>query len=764
MQFGKLQSARQEGQEVRFVFEHGTGSVSVLNPFVFNVFSGLESEDRHSIAIEENPTEKTALTVTQADGCVTIATEAVVCKVYDNFYVDFLNADGTPVCCDWRGERQVLPVASPKMKELMAQEGHFPDDPNDRRTIEILKAVSPDDHFYGLGDKVGFMDRRGYGYETWNTDDPKPHTELYRALYKSIPFFLVRGARSVYGIFMDNHYHGYFDFARESQDYYWFGASGGNLDYYYIAGQSMPEIVTRYTALTGRTPLPQLWTLGHHQSRWSYMDENEVRGIAENYRKFHIPCDTIHLDIDYMDHYKVFTFSPDAFSEIGKLTANLRRDGFKIVSIIDPGVKAEKGYRIYDEGVQNGYFCKTPEGEVYENAVWPGLSAFPDFGRADVRVWWADNQKYLLEQGIRGTWNDMNEPASFNGPLPDDVVMTDEDRPSTHAAMHNVYGHNMDKATYEGLKKHDGRRPFVITRAAYAGTQKYSTVWTGDNTSLWAHLQTVIPQLTTLGLCGFGFGGTDLGGFGGDTTPELLVRWAQVAAFSPLMRNHSCMGSRYQEPWKFGEKTLSHYRKAVKLHYQLIPVFYDLFREGEKTGLAPLRPLVLHYETDARAQQIFDEALLGENILVSPVVTQGAVEKLVYLPAGEWYDFWTGERHVGPCSFVRSAPLDTVPMFVKSGTILPGWEEMEFIPDAPQKSLILTVFPGDGSYTHYQDNGADFAYRDGEYNQYEIAKTGEKLTVKLVKHGFAPTYETITVRCGGKAQTKPFAPELEFTL
>ncbi len=421
----------------------------------------------------------------------------------------------------------------------------------------------------------------------------------------------------------------------------------------------MTDEVTNYTYLTGTTPLPQFWTLGYHQSRWGYESADDIREVAAKYRELKIPCDTIHFDIDYMDGYRVFTWNEEDFGKPGDIIAEIEQEGYKTVTIIDPGVKLEEGYPMYDEGIQNGYYAKAPDGEIYVNAVWPGDAVYPDYGNPHVRTWWGEKQKYLTDLGVRGVWNDMNEPASFHGELPLDVVFTDEDRPTTHAAMHNIYGHLMSKATYEGLKRADGKRPFVITRACYAGTQKYSTFWTGDNQSLWSHLQMAVPQLCNMGLSGLAFAGTDVGGFGADCTPELLCRWVEVGAFSPLFRNHSSKGSRRQEPWQFDRQTIDVNRKFIELRYRLLPYFYDLFHECEANGLPVIRPLVLHYENDPETWNLNGEFLVGENLLVAPVLEQGATKKLVYLPAGVWYDFFSGKEYQGGQYYMVDAPIDT---------------------------------------------------------------------------------------------------------
>ena len=759
MRFGKLLSYETDGQKIRFHFENGDGRLEVFTEKILNVFAGRVSDAHRSRAIEGDKALDTKYFVRQigpslGEG-VCIATASVTAKVYDDFKVDFYRADGTALCRDYRGKRAPLARASEEMRRLLEAEGHSAGEEGEE-PLEILKQMEGDEAFYGLGDKTGFLNKRGYSYVMWNTDEPKPHVDSFLSLYKSIPFFITLHKDAVFGLFFDNPYRSSFDMGKESESYYRYGVSDGNLDYYLIAGDSMPEVLSGYTYLTGTAPLPQKWTLGYQQSRWSYMTEREVRQVAAQMRRCKIPCDVIHLDIDYMDAYKVFTWNKERYDSPEGMIRDLAEDGFKIVTIIDPGVKAEKGYDVYDDGVQNGYFATAPEGEIYVNEVWPGDAVYPDFGRKEVREWWAENQQFLIDKGVRGVWNDMNEPASFRGELPPDVVFTDEDEKADHARMHNLYGHNMAKATYQGLMERDKRRPFIITRACYAGTQKYATAWTGDNHSIWAHLQMLIPQLCNLGLSGMPFVGTDVGGFGSDCTKELLCRWVQAGSFSPLFRNHSAMGTRYQEPWQFDEETVAIYRKAVELRYHLIPYYYDLFFTGEKTGLPILRPLVLHYEEDETARSLNGEFLVGENLLAAPVVNQGETKKLVYLPQGDWYDYLTGEKLRGPAWIIKDAPLHTCPLYVKAGTILPVWPAQQFVGERDTDQVLeLEVFPGAGQWEHFQDDGESFAYREGVYNRYHCSLTKDgRLTVACVHGGYEKKYRRVRVSCLGQTQEK----------
>lgn len=744
MNLGKRKGYTVTGQKVTLEFEQGTAEIWAVAPKIINVFCGLESSEHDSKAIEGEKELAVELTVEDREDGLWIGTGAVNVRVGDGFYVDFFDKKGSAVCMDYRGERKPLQVISDEALKILASEGHKADRRMDH-AFDILKELQGDEHFYGLGDKTGFLDKRGYDYEMWNTDNPDPQVDSFKAMYKSIPFFIALSEKYVYGIFLDNTCKSFFNMGQESRDYYYFGAAAGNLDYYYMAGNSMAEVLSHYTYLTGTCPLPQKWTLGYHQSRWGYTTQEDVEAIARGMRENDIPCDVIHFDIDYMQDYKVFTWNEKRYhGDAEGYLKTLADRGFKPVTINDPGVKKEAGYVVYEEGVENGYFAKTPRGEVYINAVWPGDAAFPDFGNPAVRDWWGENQKFLLDKGVRGIWNDMNEPASFRGPLPEDVVFTDEDKPTNHARMHNVYGHLMAKSTYEGLKRLDGRRPFVITRACYAGSQKYATCWTGDNHSIWAHLQMAIPQLCNLGLSGMPFAGTDVGGFGSDTTGELLARWAEVGCFSPLFRNHSAMGTRQQEPWQFGREILDIYRKYVKLRYHWIPYIYDLFREAEQNGAPVMRPLVYHYDRDETARTCNDEFMLGDRILAAPVVYQGVTKRMVYLPEGTWYDYQTDEKFTGPVWIIKDAPLDVCPIYVKAGSVIPAMEPMSYVGEKEEDTLLLDVYPGTGEWEHYQDNGEDFAYRKGEYNQYRLSiEEDGTVQCRLMYHGYDKIYRRV---------------------
>lgn len=702
-----------------------------------------------SFAVEEEllPTGKLAAEETTN---LTLSTDRLLITVDGDLHLQIYDRTGQLLCADYTGTLQEAEALSQAEMEQMIQEGHIVHTGEDSCRFQIAKQLFGDEAFYGLGDKTGFLNKRGYDFTMWNSDNPDPQVEnpTFKAMYKSIPFFITLRPNCVYGIFFDNHHKSYFDMGYSSTLYYSFGAAEGELDYYFIHGDTIAEVISGYTAITGRSPLPQLWTLGYHQSRWSYSSADEVLELAKSFRRHNIPCDAIHLDIDYMDQFKVFTVDRQRFPELLQLSRELNSMGIKLVTIIDPGTKLEDGYSLYEEGVENGYFALDSDGQIYQNVVWPGASVFPDFTSSRVRNWWGNQIPVLLQQGIRGIWNDMNEPASFQGPLPDDVVFPGDDTPRFHREVHNVYGHFMAKATYEGLKKQDNRRPFVITRACYSGSQKYSTAWTGDNQSIWSHLKMSIPQLLNLGMSGMPLVGTDIGGFGSNTTPELLSRWIEAGCFAPLFRNHCAKYSRRQEPWQFDTETLDINRKYIRLRYKFLPYLYDLCYQETQSGLPILRPLVLHYEKDPNTWECNDEYLVGDSLLVAPITDQGARARAVYLPEGNWVDYWTGEHIQGQKYILRDAPLDLCPIYVKAGSILPTWQEMDYIPEQGSDELILEYYPAAtaSTYTHYQDNGADFSYEKGEYNLYQFHITaGQTLETTMKHQGYTPCYQKISL-------------------
>ncbi|WP_338753242.1 glycoside hydrolase family 31 protein [Bacillus sp. FJAT-52991] len=623
-----------------------------------------------------------------------------------------------------------------------------------RRTGEVIcfKDMEEADHFYGFGEKTSFLDKRGEKMTMWNSDVFAPHNPEVDALYQSIPFFVTIRNGQAHGVFFDNTFQTVFDLKQEAHRYS-FSAAGGELDYYVIAGPSPKDVVSQYTRLTGKMALPPKWALGYHQSRYSYKTEAEVHELVHTFQEKEIPLDAIYLDIHYMEGYRVFTFNRDRFPNPAKLIDELKAAGIHVVPIVDPGVKRDPEYPVYLEGIQAGHFCQYAEGDVYFGDVWPGESAFPDFTNQDVREWWGEWQKFYTDLGVEGIWNDMNEPAVFNETKTMDLaVWHDNDGyPKTHRELHNVYGLLMGEATYSGLKKLlNGKRPFVLTRAGFAGVQRYATVWTGDNRSFWEHLQMSMPMCLNLGMSGVPFSGADVGGFAHDANADLLVRWTQLGTFMPYFRNHSNLDTVHQEPWSFGEEAEAIIKKYIQLRYRWLPHFYTLFHEASVTGVPVMRPLVMEYPEDANTFNLADQFLIGENILVAPITTPTTYHRVVYLPEGEWIDYWTDQQIIGGRHILVAAKWDQLPLFIKVGTILPQAETFK-----PVDNISIHVYPSDKvcEYTLYDDDGETFAYQAGDYFQLHIKawKQDEAVYIETEEiHGaFQPDWKEVSINVHG---------------
>jgi len=587
---------------------------------------------------------------------------------------------------------------------------------------------------YGLGEKTGYLNKRCTKTTMWNTDIYAPHNPETEALYQSIPFMMTVFDGRAYGLFFDNTFKSYFDLQTLDGGYR-YEAEGGMLDYYIFRGPTPKKVIEQYTRLTGRMPLPPKWALGYHQSRYSYMTDAEVIQLKDTFVKKGIPLDAIHLDIHYMKGYRVFTFDPERFPNPESLVNELKKDGIHIVPIVDPGVKADSEYSVFRDGVLGGHFCRYIDGQIYYGDVWPGKSAFPDFANSETRRWWGELHQFYSDLGIEGIWNDMNEPAVFNKTKTMDLkVMHQADgKWVSHREYHNVYGLMTSLATYEGMKKLlNGRRPFVLTRAGYAGIQRYAAVWTGDNRSFWEHLEMAIPMLLNLGVSGVPFAGTDVGGFAYDTNGELLTRWTQLGVFSPFFRNHSALDFARQEPWSFGEKYESIIKKYIRLRYQFLPYLYTLFKEAESTGCPIMRPLFLEYPDDDETLHLYDQFMVGENILVAPILRPGITHRLVYFPKGEWIDYWTNEIITGGEYRIAKTPLDVLPIYIKRGAVIPEGKTNRNADEAFTE-MTFQVYPKKGNHTFvfYDDDGQTFHYRDGAFNEYSFDYSYDEKRIKI---------------------------------
>ncbi|MCC5634727.1 DUF4968 domain-containing protein [Nostoc sp. CHAB 5844] len=590
------------------------------------------------------------------------------------------------------------------------------------------KQITADEHFYGFGERTGFLDKLSQVKTNW-TVDALDYDALTDEMYQAIPFFMALRPNVGYGIFLNTTFWSQFDIGAEQPGVWKMETRGSELDYYIIYGPEPAEILRTYTQLTGRMPLPPKWALGYHQCRWSYESESIVRELAQEFRQRRIPCDVIHLDIDYMRGYRVFTWSPTRFPNPEQLIGELAKDGFKTVTIIDPGVKyePEANYHVFDQGLANDYFVRKVDGALFHGYVWPEKAVFPDFLRADVRNWWGNLHKSLTDIGVAGIWNDMNEPAIDSRPFGDggEKIWFPLDAPqgeATHQEVHNLYGLMMAKACYEGLQQHrQQERSFVLTRSGYAGVQRWSSVWMGDNQSLWEHLEMSLPMLCNMGLSGVGFVGCDIGGFAGNATAELFARWMQVGMLYPLMRGHSAMSTARHEPWVFGDRTENICREYINLRYQLLPYIYSLFWEAATTGAPILRPLLYHFPNDTKTYTLYDQVLLGSSLMAAPIYRPGVEYRAVYLPAGIWYDWWSGESYQGPTYILAHAPLEIMPLYVRGGAVIPMQPVIQYVNQLPADEIRLRVWPGNGEYSFYEDDGQTFEYRNQNFSLRKIS-------------------------------------------
>ncbi len=676
---------------------------------------------------------------------IRLQTQKVICDISKkDLTISLKDLKGTVICEDHKGylSRQTLLKGTTKV---------------------CLSKKSPSDEcFYGLGDKSCTLNLRGHQLRNYNEDAFGYGTET-DPLYRTVPFYFGLRDKRAYGIFFDNSYQTHFDFDSNKKGEVQFWADGGEINYYFIYGPELTTVAEQYTLLTGLPELPPLWALGFHQCRWSYFPDKRVKEVAKEFRERSIPCDAIYLDIDYMDGYRCFTWNKEYFPNPKNLIADLKDKGFQTVVMIDPGIRVDPEYNVYKEGIEQDYYCRRTNGDLMEGPVWPPNCVWPDFTNPKVRKWWGNLYEQLyLEQGVSGFWNDMNEPAMFqvhHKTFPDEVLHHYEGSPTTHAQVHNIYGLQMSRATYEGLKKlNDKKRPFLLTRATYSGGQRFAAVWTGDNIASWDHLHLASTQCQRLSVSGFSFVGSDIGGFFKYPDGELMVRWLQLGIFHPFYRVHS-MGNNDdgsaetdadkikkrdavdrldQEPWAFGKKFTPAARKAIELRYQLIPYIYTVFWQHVNKGTPMIRSLVFHDQTDKTTYNREKEFLFGDSLLVHPVTEAGAKKETVYLPKGKWYDYWTGTSHKGKQMIKYQVTLETIPLFVKEGSMIPLYPVMQYMNEKPVETLTLKVYySSEDTITQlYEDAGEGYKYKKEGYalstfttknkkNQYEILRKQE---------------------------------------
>jgi alpha-glucosidase len=771
---GPIQHIDRLPDGIRIRTTHGLEEITALRPDVLRVRISSTSqlpEDASWAVIPEAHRSTAPVTIDNAASAIRLHTSAITAELN--------RADLTLNLSDSTGRTLLHDAHS------VCFTGH---------AFRVSETMPTDEHYFALGDKTGPVDRRGQAFELWNTDAYR-FQESTDPLYKSIPFFISFRSGSAAGVFLDNTWRSSFDFGKDVPNVYSFGAVDGPLDYYIFAGPTPRDVVEQYTWLTGRPPLPPMWMLGYQQSRYTYAPEQRLMDVATRLRSDHIPADVVYLDIGFQDKNRPFTVDPVAFPDFPGMVARLKQMNLKLVVITDLHIAdpPSTNYAPYDTGIAENQFVHNPDGSVFTGIVWPGPAVFPDFTRSATRDWWGGLYTQFVHDGVAGFWNDMNEPSVFNTPnktMPLDVVHridsdTFNQRSATHAEIHNVYGMENSRATYDGLRKlSPDERPFVLTRATFAGGQRYAATWTGDDSSTWNHLRMTAPMLKNLGLSGFSFVGADVGGFAGTATPELLTRWLEVAAFHPFDRDHSEAGTGDQEPWANltpnGPDQLAIRRRFIEERYRLMPYLYTLADETAHTGLPIMRPVFLDYPRAATDGHPIDidpstggEFLLGHDLLIAPSPYPEEPDGyVVELPTHDWYDYWTGKRlpqstpgkpavdgvppsgaDLVPLTTYIHPELSTLPVYVRGGAILPFAPLTQSTAETPQGPLTLRLYAGpDCRGSLYLDDGHTYAYTHGDSLRmnFTCTITPDVLTLNITEQGsYKPWWKDIRAEIYG---------------
>ncbi|MEA4937511.1 MAG: glycoside hydrolase family 31 protein [Paludibacter sp.] len=625
------------------------------------------------------------------------------------------------------------------------------------------KTLRPNEQFFGLGEKSGSLNRRGQTFRMWNSDRPC-YGVNEDPLYKSIPFFM---SNYGYGIFFDNTFKSEFDFGSKSDDYYSFSAPGGEMLYYFIFGPTYKKIIQRYTDLTGKPIMPPAWALGFAQCRGLYTREDLAREVAAEFRKRQIPCDIIYQDIGWTQHLQDFEWRKENYSNPAGMVADLASQGFKMIVSQDP-VISQNNVIQWKEADSLGYFVKDIRTGTSYDMPWPwgGNCGVVDFTKPEVADWWGEYQQKVIDDGVKGFWTDMGEPAWSNEEDVDRLFM--KHHAGMHDEIHNVYGLTWDKVVTEQFeKKNPGKRVFQMTRAAYAGMQRYTFGWSGDSgngndvNAGWNLLAAQLPLAQSAGMGLIPFWTTDISGYCGDITDreamaELYIRWMQFGVFNPLSRAHH-EGNNAAEPWTFGEEAEKLSREAIELKYKLHPYFYTTAREAYDTGLPLIRALLLEYPDDSETANLNEQFLLGSNLLVAPVVEKETSAKRIYLPQGEWIDYNDGKTvYKGKQWINYPVSLKTIPLFVKKGSVVPEMPVQQFIGEKKNTPVLFNIYPAaegrTASYELYEDDDETNGYKLDIFSKTTIRCTNRtdafEIELKTDNHnGFAKSENRKTGIC-----------------
>ena len=734
VEVGNIKTATVVGQTVNITTDAATVQISIYSPTIIRVrMDKMALRKDFSYAVIGTPVT-TKHTITQSATDITLLTDSVKAIITKKPYsIAFYTTDGTLISEDEKG----------LTTSWIGDE------------VTTYKKMQSGERFVGLGEKTGDLDRKGNGYTNWNTD-AYAYSTGQDPIYTTIPFYMGIHNKVNYGIFLDNTFQSDFNFGASNDRFSSFGARGGEMNYYFIYHTKVADIIKSYTYLTGRMKLPPLWSLGYQQNRYSYYPDTEVLRIAQTLREKKIPADGITLDIHYMDKYQLFTWNRERFPNPRGLTDKLKDMGFKTTVIVDPGIKVEPGAPAFERGLKANAFIKYSDGKNYTGQVWPGWCHFTDYSSEVGRTYWKNEMKFFPDNGVSGVWNDMNEIATWGQKMPNNVLFDFEGRKASHLEARNVYGSLMVKASYEGYRMHSTERPFVLTRAGFAGLQRYSALWTGDNRSEDSHMMAGVRLVNSLGLSGVSFTGMDIGGFTGNPSIGLYTRWIQLGAFIPYFRNHTGINSKSSEPWAYGEEVTEIARNYISLRYKLMPYLYSSFYESTQTGLPVNKSLAIDYTFDPKVYEntYQNQFLFGQSILVTPVESGKDIMK-IYLPKGSWYDMYTDEMHAGNSEKMVELTLAKLPTFVKESSIIPMQSLVQSTATLPTDTLVLHVYKGvsNNTFVYYEDDGKSFDYENGQYykrtilytpanNQITLSNVEGQMNSKfnnvaIVLHGFA---------------------------
>ncbi len=707
-------------------------AITFYTPDVLRVHQFGENRDENPYSVIRSP-EKTDFSIEENDKSIILLSDKMDVLVNKSpIMITFLTKDGKVINRDEPG------LATQRQGDQ----------------ITVYKSLQKDERFIGLGEKTGPLDRRGRGYVNWNTDRFAYETDA-DPIYASIPFYIGIHQQMSYGIFVDNSYKSHFNFGASNNRFSSFSVDSGDMNYYFFNG-TVAEIIESYTWLTGRMTLPPLWSIGYQQCRYSYYPDTEVLDVAKKFRDKDIPADVIVLDIHYMDKYKIFSWDKERFPYPDQMVDLLKEMGFEVVVICDPGIKIEKDYVPHETGVKQDIFLKYPDGKYYEGEVWPGWCNFPDFTNSKTRDWWQEMMKTYTDIGIKGFWNDMNEIATWGQMLPENIEFHFEGEGGTTRKGKNIFGLQMARSAFEGARSNlNGSRPFTLTRAAFAGIQRYSALWTGDNVANDDHMFLGVRLVNSLGLSGVAFSGYDVGGFAGNGQSNLFARWIQIGAFSPFFRGHSMLNSHDSEPWSYGEEVEEISKNYIRLRYKLLPYIYNAFLVASEKGLPITRSLSIDYTHEEKIynSEFENQYLFGNSILVAPIRSDATFGKL-YLPEGTWYEFFTDEKIEGNQEIIREYELEHLPLFVKQSAIIPLYVDAKKNSKGIGETLEIHLYNGSeaSSFEYYEDDGVSYKYEAASFHRrmIEFDPSGKSLQfaeadgshkskivkIRLVFHGF----------------------------